>query len=442
MEQKNILNGTQACMQTVLAFLRNNAVVLLFLVLSAAGYLVSGVTPTFFLQEIVTRFTRNAFLVLALIIPVVAGIGLNFAIVIGAMAGQMGLIHTVAFGVSGVPGFLLSLLISTPLAILFGYLTGNVLNKTKGNEMIASMILGYLANGIYQFIYLMLAGPVIPIPNDKMILQGGMGLLATCSLDGTVKYTLDNIWKTTLDKLAVAVAIFFLLFSVYKIVRLIVERKKGKSSNVRGAWIKHAAVALLSVLLLCVVCLNEKAAFTLRFVDVSISTLIMIALLMVFNNFIFKTKLGQDFRSVGHSQQVAAVSGINVDKTRTIAVIFSTVFAAWGQIIHLQNIGTINVYSNHEQVGLLAVAALLVGGATVDKANNKQAIIGVLLFHAMFAISPLAGVALFADEQVGEFFRVFISYGVIFIALALNANRNRREKKTAIAGANRSRGRA
>ena len=108
----------------------------------------------------------------------------------------------------------------------------------------------------------------------------------------------------------------------------------------------------------------------------------------------------------------------------------------------MQNIGTINVYSNHEQVGLLAVAAILVGGATVDKANNKQAIIGVLLFHAMFAISPLAGVALFADEQVGEFFRVFISYGVIFIALALNANKNRREKKTAIAGTNNRRSHA
>ena len=90
MDQKNIQNGTQAYMQKVWNFLRNNAVVLLFLVLSVAGYLVSGATPTFFLQEIVTRFTRNAFLVLALIIPVVAGIGLNFAIVIGAMAGQMG----------------------------------------------------------------------------------------------------------------------------------------------------------------------------------------------------------------------------------------------------------------------------------------------------------------------------------------------------------------
>ena len=442
MDQKNIQNGTQAYMQKVWNFLRNNAVVLLFLVLSVAGYLVSGATPTFFLQEIVTRFTRNAFLVLALIIPVVAGIGLNFAIVIGAMAGQMGLIHTVAFNVSGIPGFLLSLLISTPLAILFGYLTGKVLNKTKGNEMIASMILGYLANGIYQFIYLILAGTVIPIPNEKMILQGGMGLLATCSLDGTVKYALDNIWKTTLDKLVIVAAIFFIAFSVYKVVRETVRGRKGGSNTAFTFWIKYAAMVLLSGLVLYAVFFNEEVAFTLGFVDISISTLIMIGLLMAFNSFIFKTKLGQDFRSVGHSQQIAAVSGINVDKTRIIAVIFSTVFAAWGQIIHLQNIGTINVYSNHEQVGLLAVAAILVGGATVDKANNKQAIIGVLLFHAMFAISPLAGVALFADEQVGEFFRVFISYGVIFIALALNANKNRREKKTAIAGTNNRRSHA
>ena len=81
------------------------------------------------------------------------------------------------------------------------------------------------------------------------------------------------------------------------------------------------------------------------------------------------------------------VSGINVDKTRIIAMIFSTVFAAWGQIIRLQDIGTMDPYSAHEQIALLAVAALLVGGASVTRASNKNAILGIILFHAMFAVS-------------------------------------------------------
>lgn len=417
--------------KSVLSFLQRNAVVLIFLFLSVAGYLVSGTTPAFFLQEIVSRFTRNAFLVLSLIIPVVAGIGLNFAIVLGAMAGQMGMIHTVSLSVGGFPGFLLSLLISTPLAIFFGFLTGKVLNKTKGNEMITAMILGYLANGLYQFVYMVLAGPIIPIPKKDMLLQGGTGLLATCSLSGTLKYSLDNLWKTTLNKLAQAAAVALIVFAIILIVKAILKAHKTGAKAGPGVWIKSALMLASSAFLFYLCIFNETWAFTLNFVDVSVSALIMIALLCIFNSFIFKTKLGQDFRSVGQNQQVASVAGIDVDKTRIIAVIFSTVFAAWGQIVHLQNIGTINVYSSHEQVGLQAVAAILVGGASVVKANNKQALIGVLLFHAMFAISPLAGSALFDEAQVGEFFRVFIAYGVIFVALALNAINSRKERKLA-----------
>ena len=32
----------------------------------------------------------------------------------------------------------------------------------------------------------------------------------------------------------------------------------------------------------------------------------------------------------------------------------------------------------------------------------------------------MAGTALFAEAQVGEFFRVFVAYGIIFVSLAMN----------------------
>jgi simple sugar transport system permease protein len=414
--------------KNMLSFFQRNIVTLIFLFLSVAGYCVSGATPSFYLQEIVSRFTRNAFLVLSLIIPIVAGIGLNFAIVIGAMAGQMGMIHTVSLNIGGFYGFLMSLFISTPLAVLFGLLTGKVLNKTKGNEMITSMILGYLANGIYQFVYLVLAGPIIPIPNQEMILLGGVGLLATCSLSGTLKYSLSNLWKATLKEVLVVIAFCIIIHSIYQYIKGMLNLRKASGRTNKFVRTRNLIVIIISSFILYYTIFNQKVSFILNFVDVSISTLIMISLLCLFNKFIFKTKIGQDFRAVGQNQQVAIAAGINVDQTRIVAIILSTVFSAWGQIIHLQDIGTINIYSSHEQVGLLSVAAILVGGASVIKANNKHALVGVLLFHAMFAISPLAGAALFDEAQVGEFFRVFIAYGIIVVALALNAINRRKNK--------------
>ena len=72
-------------------------------------------------------------------------------------------------------------------------------------------------------------------------------------------------------------------------------------------------------------------------------------------------------------------------------------------------------------MGTFAIAALLVGGASIKKATIGQAVLGALLFHTMFIISPIAGKNLFDNAQLGEYFRVFACYAVIAVALALHA---------------------
>ena len=148
---------------------------------------------------------------------------------------------------------------------------------------------------------------------------------------------------------------------------------------------------------------------------------LLIGLVWLFNVKILGTRIGQNMRTVGQSQSVATASGIDVDKTRIIAMIISTVLASWGQLIYLQNMGTFSTYGAHLQIGQFAIAALLVGGASVQKATNQQAIIGVILFHTLFIVAPEAGKVLFGNAQIGEYFRVFVSYGVIALSLAMHA---------------------
>ena len=113
----------------------------------------------------------------------------------------------------------------------------------------------------------------------------------------------------------------------------------------------------------------QKAFFI---VQIPMLTAIVIAVVCLLVVFITKTKLGQDIRTVGMNMQVATAAGINVDKTRIVATVLSTVIASWGQIIFLQNIGNVQTFNSHEQVGTYAVAALLVGGASIDKATMGQ----------------------------------------------------------------------
>ena len=393
-------------------YIFNNMVTILFVIFCLIGLSLSGQPLSLVLNELVIRIARNSFLVLALIIPVIAGMGLNFGIVIGAMAAQIIIIAVTHWGIVGVPGFLLCVLLTTPVAIIFGYFTGKLLNKTKGQEMITSMILGYFANGLYQLLFLFLVGTIIPMNNPVLMISGGVGIKNTVDLTGGIKYALDNIFNKSLYYVVYNMALIALVIFIALIIYSLVKKKK----NLKVLIFK----AIIS-LIVFVGCQVRSVAVLLDYVSVPIVTMLVIAALCIFNILIFKTKLGQDFRTVGQNSVVANASGINVDKTRIKAIVISTVLAAWGQIIFLQNIGTLNTYGSHEQVGMFAIAAILIGGATVSKATNKQAILGVILFHTLFIVSPTAGKNLFNYAQIGEYFRVFVAYGVICVSLVLYA---------------------
>src|SRR6266581_8229558 len=115
---------------------------LLFTLLCVFGAWVAHLTPEFLVRELLSRFARNAVIVLSLLIPILAGLGLNFGIVLGAMAGQIAAILVTYWRIGGVWGFALACLIAAPLAVLFGLATGALFNRSKGREMVTGLIAG------------------------------------------------------------------------------------------------------------------------------------------------------------------------------------------------------------------------------------------------------------------------------------------------------------
>jgi len=400
---------------------REYIVTYIFLILSMLFIWASGRSLPEIMGQLMGRLGRNLFIVLSLIIPIIAGMGINFAITIGAMAAQVGLLMALNWEITGIPGILVAAGITVPLGALFGFLIGSLLNKMKGQETIGSLILGYFANGAYQLLFLFVFGKLIPL-SEKVTIIGATGVSNTLNLTGAsgLYMVLDGIWQVTFSQalygvsalIAVAAALLFAL-------------KKMS---------KKRFITLLSV------AAGVSLVYTLPFISaifadirVPVATFVLVALLCLFNVVIMRTRLGQRFRAVGQSRSVANASGINVNRVRVIAIMISTVLAGWGQIIFIQNLGTLQTYSAHEMVGLYAGAAILVGGASIDRATNSQAIIGCVLFHLLFVVSQDAGVKLFGDPAIGEYFRVFISYGVIAVALVMHtwrANAARAKKSS------------
>lgn len=457
------------------AFL-DNKVVVLFVMLCIVAIYASKNPLTFVFNELFVRIGRNGFIVLALIIPVLAGMGLNFAITIGAVAAQIAVFWVVYWGFEGIEGFLLCILMSTPLAILFGYLVGALFNKMKGSEMIAGMVLGYFVDGLYQLFFLYVIGGVIPVKNPTLIISNGIGVKNTIDLASNIKYALDTVSMLRIIEIwfyvSIAVVVFKIIWSLIKknykpiknaitylilvcviyaltyikpvetflsadrllllyaveimVVIMIAAQvwqiisnkliRKNENFNTKKA-ILFIGIAIV-IFLMTYIKPIEKI---LLYINIPVTTYLCIALLCFFNTLILKTRLGQNMRTVGQSRVVANAAGINVDRTRIIAMVISTVLACWGQLIYLQNIGTFQTYGAHTQVAQFAIAALLVGGASVQKADSKQAIIGIILFHTLFIVAPQAGKQLFNNAQLGEYFRVFVAYGVIAVSLAMHA---------------------
>ena len=346
----------------VLIFARDNTVPIMFVAICAICIPLSGFSFSYLLNEIITRMGRNIFLILALLIPIMSGMGLNFGMTLGAMAGEIALIFVSDWQIWGIPGVVLAMILSIPISVLLGTFCGKILNMAKGREMITSYIISFFMNGIYQLIVLYMMGSIIPIKHFSVKLPRGYGIRNTVSL-----------------------------------------------LNMRQ-------------------CLDNLLAILIKGVKIPALTFLIIALLCVFIIWFRRTKLGQDMRAVGQDLNVARDAGINVERTRIISIIISTVLAGFGMVIYLQNMGNIATYSSHSQIGMFCIAALLVGGASVDRASIGNVFLGVILFHTMFIVAPKAGAQITGDSMIGEYFRVFVSYGVITLSLIMYETKKRKNK--------------
>lgn len=329
--------------------LKNNYVPVGFLILSVVGLYFSGLSTSFVINQLITRFIRNGILVLALIIPIRAGMGLNFAITMGALCTQAAIVIALNWSIEGVVGIVTILILSISFSIIIGYFIGLALNRARGKEMITSIIIGFLGNSIFQMIFMTGFGSVIPIKNKAIGLSRGIGIRDMVDLGS------------------------------YKII------------------------------------------------DYQLYMITIVVLFGVGIHYILNTPFGQQVKAVGGDYKNSFLLGINGEKVRIKAVIISTVLASIGQFIYLQNIGVANVYTAQSNSDIFSSAAILAGGASIKKASVKNAFLGIFLFHALFIVSPQAGQNIFNNAALGEYFRSFIAYGTIALAIIINLKKTQKE---------------
>jgi len=152
------------------------------------------------------------------------------------------------------------------------------------------------------------------------------------------------------------------------------------------------------------------------FLTIPTGLLIFFALMCVIVWIFFKTKTGTAMSAVGSNPDFARASGININKMRIISVIFSTVLGAIGIIVYEQSFGFIQLYQGPFYMAFPAVAAILLGGASVHKASITHVIIGTFLFQGILTMTPSV-INNIIQTDMSETIRIIISNGMILYAL-------------------------
>ncbi|MGP1418318.1 MAG: ABC transporter permease subunit [Sphaerochaetaceae bacterium] len=128
------------------------------------------------------------------------------------------------------------------------------------------------------------------------------------------------------------------------------------------------------------------------------------------------TKTGTAMTAVGSNPVFARASGVDVDRIRILSVVMSTWLGAIGILVYQQGFGFIQLYMGPLYMALPAVSAILIGGATVNKATITNVIIGTLLFQGIVTMTPSVMNSVIHTDM-SEVIRIIVSNGMILYAL-------------------------
>ena len=132
----------------------------------------------------------------------------------------------------------------------------------------------------------------------------------------------------------------------------------------------------------------------------------------------FRTKTGTAVTAVGSNPDFARASGINIDRMRMTSVIMSTVLGGIGILMYQQSYGFIQLYLGPLYMSFPAVAAVLIGGASIHKATIVNVVVGTLLYQGIVAMTPSVINSLIQSD-ISDVIRIISTHGIILYALTM-----------------------
>ena len=170
--------------------------------------------------------------------------------------------------------------------------------------------------------------------------------------------------------------------------------------------------------------LRDTLSINIGHLSISLAEILFFAFFAFIIWAFLHTKTGTAMTAVGSNPVFARASGINIDKQRTLSVIMSTWLGALGILCYQQGYGFVQLYQGPMYMAMPAVSAILIGGASVNKANITNVIIGTILYQGIVSMTPSVMNSLIHTDM-SEVLRIIVSNGMILYALTRKTGASR-----------------
>ena len=182
------------------------------------------------LSNSLVRMGMNAVMVLAMVPGIQCGISLNLGLPIGLVAGLIGGLVTIEWGIPGVWGFIVAILVGVVIAAVCGWLYSKLLNRLKGEEMSVTTYVGFSIVSLMCIAWL-----VLPFKSLKLRWPMGTGLRNTIGLDSTnFKHVLDDFLSFEIGNFVVPTGLLLFMLLMCFLVWIFTRTKTGVAMQAVG----------------------------------------------------------------------------------------------------------------------------------------------------------------------------------------------------------------
>ena len=217
----------------------------------------------------------------------------------------------------------------------------------------------------------------------------------------------------------IGLVVVLAIYAAVSIRRAARRRAQGLSAPPLSITLFQIGAAAVGGILLVYVCTQNRGLLTpLKGVPYVVPFVGIV--LLLYSVFLGRTRLGRYMYAIGGNPEAARRAGINVQRVRRLAFVFSAMTAGLAGLVYASTLGSVSTGVDGGTYTLYAVAAAVIGGASLFGGRGKplHALLGGLVIGTVYN-----GLALMGVSAAGQFIATAL---VLLVAAAIDSLVRRR----------------